>query len=459
MSGSKLNYQQAIDWVFGLINYERKPGRSRDFRLDRTRTLLEAVGNPHEQIPVVHIAGTKGKGSTASMCAAALTQCGLRTGLFTSPHITRFEERLRVDEAEPAEQQLITVVEELQAAVEECDGLMPTYFEAAMLMAWCFFRNRSADIAVLEVGLGGRLDATNVCHPAVCVITSISLDHTNILGGTLDKIAAEKAGIIKSGIPVVSGVVDEPARSVIRRVAAENTCRLTEANRDVAWEYSRPDQGETTGLVNVTTPWRKWNQVRVPLPGSHQAFNTMLALTALDALNQQPSYSLNASSVLDGLATANAPARVEIVGRDPLTIVDAAHNTASIKAFVNAIDEVSQERPRVCIFATTKQKDVAGMLGHVLPAFDHVVLTEYIRNPRAVPVHELSSVAEELAEQGGFEVCLHVAATPTSALELARATVQQPALLCTTGSFFIAAEIRELCVVSKHSGSAKKKAD
>ena len=221
MNARITSYQQAIDWIFGLINFERKPGRSRDFRLDRTRTLLEACGDPHKDIPVVHIAGTKGKGSTAKMTAGILSEAGLVTGLFMSPHVTRFEERLTVNGEEPTEAELVALVQELQVAVKACDGLMPTYFEAAMLLAWCFYRMRKADIAVLEVGLGGRLDATNVCCPEVCVVTSISLDHTAVLGDTVQQIAAEKAGIMKHQVPVVSGVTTEPAEAVIQQHAAK----------------------------------------------------------------------------------------------------------------------------------------------------------------------------------------------------------------------------------------------
>lgn len=455
MSGSQITYEQAIDWIFGLINYERKPGRSRDFRLDRTRKLLEAVGNPHQEIPAVHIAGTKGKGSTACMCSAALFECGVTTGLFTSPHITRFEERIRVNGAEPTQTELVELVEELQAAVEKCDGLMPTYFEAAMVLAWCFFRRRQVQIAVLEVGLGGRLDATNVCLPAVCVLTSISLDHTNVLGDTLDKIAAEKAGIIKAGIPVISGVTAEPARSVIRQVAARHGCQLTEASRDVQWDYTPPKAGQTTGVVSVSTPWNQWDRVSVPLPGAHQAFNTMLTLATMDLLSEKHA-TLAPDCIQHGLSQVSAPGRIEVLSREPLTIVDAAHNEASIEAFVKTLDEISTDRPRICIFATTQQKAVASMLGHILPAFDHLVLTNYLKNPRAVPADELERVAVELSGSNALLLAkLHVAPTPQAALGVARTVVDEPAMLCTTGSFFIAAEIRELL----WEQTAKKKAD
>ncbi|MFK7821526.1 MAG: folylpolyglutamate synthase/dihydrofolate synthase family protein, partial [Planctomycetaceae bacterium] len=308
------SYKQAVDWIFGLINYERKPGRTRDFRLDRTRSLLAAVGNPHEAIPVVHIAGTKGKGSTATMLAAMLRGAGLTTGLFTSPHITRFEERFTVNNEEATETEIVGLVQELQDAVKRCDDLVPTYFEAAMLLAWCFYRDRKADIAVLEVGLGGRLDATNVCHPNVCVITSISLDHTNVLGDTLEAIAGEKAGIIKSSVPVVCGVTDEPSRSVIHARTAEHECELIQLGDDVTFHYSPPTELGVPATVDVNTPQRDWRDVSVPLAGEHQGNNLAVAIAAFDQLKQN-GWQLDQGAAISALPNVHLPGRVEVLSR------------------------------------------------------------------------------------------------------------------------------------------------
>lgn len=438
MNARITSYQQAIDWIFGLINFERKPGRSRDFRLDRTRTLLEACGDPHKDIPVVHIAGTKGKGSTAKMTAGILSEAGLVTGLFMSPHVTRFEERLTVNGEEPTEAELVALVQELQVAVKACDGLMPTYFEAAMLLAWCFYRMRKADIAVLEVGLGGRLDATNVCCPEVCVVTSISLDHTAVLGDTVQQIAAEKAGIMKHQVPVVSGVTTEPAEAVIQQHAAKQDAQLYQLGDDITFEYTSPAPGTFSGSVDVRTENGEWSGLGVPFPGRHQAFNCAIAVGVVDILRKK-GWKIPVDAVASGLAKARLPARVEILSHDPLVVVDAAHNEESIAALVAAINEISLARPRVAVFATTKQKDVEGMLRHLLPAFDHVVVTQYTKNPRAVAWKTLLAQAHE-ANSGSTQ--LHSAETPEAAWQ--KASSLRPALICTTGSFFIAAEIREI---------------
>ncbi len=331
------SYEQAIDWIFGLINFERKPGRSRDFRLDRTHALLDAVGNPHADIPAVHIAGTKGKGSTATMLAAMLQGSGLTTGLFTSPHITRFEERFTVNGIQATESEVVDLVQELRSAVERC-GVMPTYFEAAMVLAWCFYRNRKVDLAVLEVGLGGRLDATNVCHPAVCVVTSISLDHTNVLGNTLKEIAGEKAGIIKRGVPVVSGVVEEPARGVILDRAEGESARAVQVGVDFDFQYQSPNQPATGGSINVKTQFDQWVNVSVPLTGRHQGANLATAISAFDVLRSE-GWTLNKTDALEGLRKTDLPGRVELISRDPFVVVDVAHNEASTAALVRALDE------------------------------------------------------------------------------------------------------------------------
>lgn len=442
-AGLAQQYEAAIEWIYGLINFEKTVGRSRDFRLDRTRRLLEAVGNPQQRIPAIHIAGTKGKGSTATMVASILTAAGYKAGLFTSPHITRFEERIRVDFCEPNAGEMVALVTQLQQLSERDDGLVPTYFEAALLMAWCHFATNQTDFSVLEVGLGGRLDATNVCDPEVCVVTSISLDHTNVLGDTLQEIAGEKAGIIKPGVPVVSGVTNPPARDVIRSVAAENGSALYELDRDIEVE-SRVD-GMGRSCVSVTTPWRRLDELTLSAAGAHQASNAALAVTAVEVLRSQGLVA-EANRIASGLERVHLPARIEVVALQPVTIVDGAHNEASVAAVVETLEGMHLPRPRVVIFAASEQKDIAAMLSLLLPAFDMVILTRYIENPRAVPPNELAVVADELIASGS-PGAFRTAPTPQDALSAARET--EPGVICVTGSFFVASEVRKLLVTNE----------
>ena len=304
----------AIDFLLRRIDYERvttSPYGQREFKLERMRALLEAADNPHARYPIVHVAGTKGKGSTAAMLASILTATGRRTGLFSSPHLWRVEERIAIDRRPCDSQEFAKLLRRLQpvvaaldqqAAAESPPESGPTYFEILTAAALLHFAEQKVDMAVLEVGLGGRLDSTNVCSPEVAIITNISFDHMKQLGHTLSLIAAEKAGIIKSGIPVVSGVVDPEPREVIRRIAAERGAPLCELSRDFNFDYLPPP---VTGAVDrasecrrahfnffSTSPRQRENdatdhddaarlderrQLPLPLLGRHQAANAAIA--------------------------------------------------------------------------------------------------------------------------------------------------------------------------------------
>jgi dihydrofolate synthase/folylpolyglutamate synthase len=438
------NYEQAIEYLFSRVNFERLAGTlysADDFKLDRMREFLRRLGDPHECIPAVHIAGTKGKGSTAAFLSSILTTAGVRTGLFTSPHISAFEERLAVDGVHPTESELaalVNSVSEVVSTLDETPGRMsPTYFEIATALAWKYFRQRDAEMAVLEVGMGGRLDATNVCRPAVTLITTISRDHTRHLGSRIDQIAREKAGIVKPGIPLVSGVTAPEARKVIAEVCGEQGAPLRQLGQDFDFRYHPPGQ-DTGALVTVHTPRETWPELPLPLLGEHQAANAAVAIAALEVLVDQ-GWDVTPQAVRYGLRRVRWPGRIEIVGRRPTVIIDAAHNWAAVAALLKTLDESCPARRRVLIFAATRDKDVCGMLRQLLPRFDTVVLTTFQNNPRNVPIEELQRLARMLGDQP-----LHTASDPASAWKLARRLVGPADLICITGSFFIAAELREL---------------
>lgn len=460
-----------------------------EFNLRRMRELLGRIGNPHRRLAVIHVAGTKGKGSTAAMLAAILSAAGHRTGLYTSPHLNRVEERMAIDgqPCSPRElNQLAAQVEPAVAATDQAlhasgaDGLGLTYFEVLTAMAMLWFVQRQVDLAVLEVGLGGRLDATNVCHPRLSVITSISLDHTQQLGNTLASIAAEKAGIIKPGVPVVSCVTDQEPREVIRQIAWRQGCRLSELGVDFDFHY-RPPRGPEAGagLASMDFRWLRgkgdsgyWRgqtgtgplsppQVYEDLPlrlwGRHQAANAATALAALREI-EAAGWSVPEAAVRTGLAQVVWPARVEQLGRRPLVIVDGAHNVASIEALLRTLDESFPARRRRLIFAASHDKDCAGMLQRVVPRFDQVLLTRYQTNPRAVPPEELAAAAgagRDLGEDGRCQVF----ATPAEAWAEARRRSGPEDLICVAGSLFLAAELRHLILNSTSTHSSNPKAD
>jgi dihydrofolate synthase/folylpolyglutamate synthase len=446
-------YQRATAYLFGRIDYERAPAvtyGARQFKLERMHQLLAATGNPHHDVPIVHVAGTKGKGSTSTMIAAILTAAGRRTGLFTSPHLVNLEERIAVDGQNCSADELVTLVEQLRPIVDRMDREAsqheeecgPTYFELTTVMALLYFARRRAQAAVLEVGLGGRLDSTNVCLPQVSVITSISFDHMRQLGNTLAEIAFEKAGIVKPGVPVVTGVTQPEPLAVIQQVCADRGSPLERLGRDFDFQYHPPhlvDHHRGFGrldFVDHGNPSASYNDVQLGMLGRHQATNAAVALATINRL-RAVGWNVDEQAVRTGLATAQSPARVEVISRRPTVILDAAHNEASVAALLETLNESFSPRRRVLIFATTQDKSVREMMTLLLPQFDQVLLTRYQNNPRGVPIETLVEIAEEL---GGATRC-QACETPAAAWDAARGMVRDDHLLCVTGSFFIAAEI------------------
>jgi dihydrofolate synthase/folylpolyglutamate synthase len=493
---SSAQYQWALKFLEQRVDFERfqaMPGGQRELKLDRMRALLDRLGNPQDKLPIVHVAGTKGKGSTSAMIAAVLHAAGYRTGIFTSPHLNWVEERIAIDGQPCTADEFANLVVAVQPVVETLDretaasdphDYGPTYFEILTAMALLHFINCKVQIAVLEVGLGGRLDSTNVCRPLVSVITSISFDHVQQLGDTLDSIAREKAGIVKPGVPVVSGVTTNEPREEIRRIARDCGCRLVELGKDFHFEYHPPyhletqpalgnldfwllskekfplppgeGQGEgicpiennslppcaTAGLSSSAEFTSKgqleYHNLPLALLGRHQAANAAVALATLHELNRQ-GWNISEQSIRQGLATVQWPARIEIVARLPVVILDSAHNTASIVALMEVLKESFSVSRRLLIFATTRDKNYQEMLKLLLAGFDEIVFTQYTTNPRALPPAELESAAYELTGRH-----YSVFTNPAKAWNHLRELANPDDLICITGSFFLAGEMRKL---------------
>ncbi|HUG90202.1 MAG TPA: folylpolyglutamate synthase/dihydrofolate synthase family protein, partial [Planctomycetaceae bacterium] len=463
------SYEHALAWLAGRTNYERTPpGRGgAAFKLGRMRQLLARLGDPHERLPALHIAGTKGKGSTAAMTAAMLSAAGYRTGLFTSPHVHRFEERMTVDGLAPTASELTALARDVSAAARRLDAagpeLAPTYFELATAMAWLHFERQSCDLAVLEVGLGGRLDATNLCRPAATAVTNISFDHTDVLGHTLEAIASEKAGIIKPGVSVVSGVEAGPPRDVIVEHCRRQGCRLFELGCDVRYDVQgcermgdetgtgAPDAGAVCGgqRIDLAGLDRHVAGIHLPLAGAHQAANAALALGLVD-LAGRAGWPVPDAAVRGGLERVAIPVRIEFFPRRPLVVIDAAHNVASTAALVATLRAHAPAAVRrVLIFAVSRDKDAGGMLRLLQPAFGDEVLTRYGSNARGLPVERLREIADPQAgaqgrssATGGGGWRVHVAPDPRAAWALAHSLAGPDDLVCVTGSFYLAAELR-----------------
>ncbi|HZZ28009.1 MAG TPA: folylpolyglutamate synthase/dihydrofolate synthase family protein [Pirellulales bacterium] len=448
---------QAMSFLLSRINYERAlsiPYHGREFRLDQMRDLLDRLGNPQDQLKIIHVAGTKGKGSTSAMIAGVLSAAGYRTGLYTSPHVDQFVERIQVDCTSCTEEAFLRLIDRVRPIVELMDAQSheqnsavggPTFFEILTAMAWMHFAEVGTDFAVAEVGLGGRLDSTNLCRPLISVITSISFDHMELLGNTLAEIAREKAGIIKPGIPVISGVLDDEPRQVIINVAEQCKSPLFELGVDFSYEHHLPDPGD--GAVAFLQSKMDFNRRDQTMPanirdvalgmlGAHQAANAAVAVAVLEELSKQ-GWHLSETAIRHGLCNTRLPARVEIVSRHPLVIVDAAHNVASVQALLDTLIEVFPAKQRLLVFASTQEKDVRGMLSLLLPHFEAVILTRYLNNPRAVDLSELESLTAELSPIPRF-----ICANPAAAWQQARKLATAESLVCATGSFYLAAEMR-----------------
>jgi len=454
---------RALAFLLGRINFERMPtvpyGR-RQMKLDRMRQLLNRLGNPDAGLPIVHVAGTKGKGSTSALVASVIQAAGYQTGLFCSPHLQCMEERFAVGGARATAEELVTLVARLRPVVEAFDheadrtgdhSLSPTYFELTTALALLHFAQRKVDLAVLEVGLGGRLDSTNVCQPAVTVITSISKDHTKQLGSTLAKIAAEKAGIIKPGVPLYCGPLAAPAREVIAKIAQQHGCRMSEAGRDFQYRYRPPlglDAGPSLGLLDfagdVAGEYVDLRALPLRLVGDHQGANAALAVAVCEELRRQ-GWSITGAATHAGLSELTLPARIEVLRRRPAVVLDVAHNVASAAALVDVLVTSFACKERTLVLAVSLDKDVAGIVRTLLPCFQRVILTAFQDNPRAVPVAMLREiVSTELRKKDAPQAHVEVleAPLPTDAWRQAKALARSNELICVTGSFFIAAELR-----------------
>ncbi|MCG8450614.1 MAG: bifunctional folylpolyglutamate synthase/dihydrofolate synthase [Pirellulales bacterium] len=456
--------EQALEFLLGRINYERTPTLpygQRQMKLDRMRQLLNRLGNPDAGLPIVHVAGTKGKGSTSALMASILQSAGYETGLFSSPHLERIEERFAVGGLPCTAEELVTLVERLRLAVQTMDeeaassadtSLSPTYFELTTALALLHFVERQVDVAVLEVGLGGRLDSTNVCQPAVTVITSISLDHTKQLGTTLPQIAAEKGGILKPGVPVYCGPLHHSAREVIAEMAQRHGCRMVEAGRDFRYEYRPPlrlDLEEEFGQLDVVGDFAgepiELSDLPLRLAGEHQAANAALAVAVCEELRRQ-GWSISGEAIQTGLAELTLPARIEVIRRQPTVVLDVAHNVASAQALVEVLLSSFTCEERILVLAVSRDKDVAGIVRVLLPHFQRVVLTAYQDNPRAVPVEQLRRIVGKQLQRAARQDAVEIfdAPLPQDAWLQAEALAGPDQLVCITGSFFIAAELRPL---------------
>ena len=451
-----MNYKEALDYIYSFTDYERGGSYTRDRNENRPREarLLELLGNPHQQYTSTLIAGTKGKGSTAALIERVLRQAGLKVGLYTQPDLHTFRERMRINGRLISEDEVAQLIPEIQVAVEKVQaqrefGPFITY-EIGTALAFLYFCRQQVQHAVVEVGIGGRLDATNILQPLVSVITSISYDHMHILGDTLGQIATEKAGIIKP-----NGIVVTSAQSPEALLAIASTCqqrqarmvRIGPAEGDLAqaevdagqlpattYHYQSTWQSEEGQRFTILTPERVYPDLEIPLAGLHQLENATVALAALDELRLR-GLIWDEAALRQGFSSVHWPARIEIVGRNPTIIVDGAHNTDSVQKLLQALRTSFSMHRLIIVLSLNRDKDLVGIV-QALADVDIVILTS-MNSARVVAMETL----QELFASHAPRVNVHVANESKLAMELALDLAASDDVICATGSLYLAGEI------------------
>lgn len=434
-------YDSALKYLFSQTDYEQmlRVRYNRDtFSLDRMRKLLKNLGNPHDKIRTVHIAGTKGKGSTCTMLAQMLSASGLKVGLYVSPHINDVRERITINNEMITQAGLTRLICQMEPLIDKMADDKPTFFEIFTAMAFVYFANEKVDIAVIETGLGGRLDSTNVLKPTLCGLTNISYDHMHQLGNSLAEIATEKGGILKKNITAISVQQEPEAKRVLKKIARDTQANLLFTGDDIEFSYrvesSRQDGCHTR--VCLTTPRSRFEHLPVPLLGEHQALNCGLALAMLDQLKAQ-GVKIDDQKAMAGLAAVHLPGRMEMIQKDPRILVDGAHNAASVSALMRAIGQHIPYDSMVMIFGCAADKDISGMMEQIATGADKVIFTKAASNPRAADPRELAEVYEEKCGRVA-QVCESM----PMALRIANSAVSREDLICVTGSFYLVGEMK-----------------
>ena len=429
----EIAYNKALDYLYSFVDYSLKHSSElakAEFNLDRMFALMEGLGNPQNDYPIIHVAGTKGKGSVSALCASALQAGGYKVGLYTSPHLTDYCERIQINGESISHEFMTGLVEEIKPAVLRVPFL--TTFEITTALGFMAFAKQGCNAAVIEVGLGGRLDATNVVMPRVSVITSLSYDHMAVLGDTLGKIAGEKAGIVKEGVPVVSAPQNEEALEVLERVAGLKSSSFILVGKDVKFEKLTSSlDGQSLHIVDDLR--RSTLNVRLPLLGNHQLENAATAYAALQASG----IPISDEATQKGFSQVKWRARFEIARREPPVIFDSAHNNDSFAKLYQTLEEYFPGRQVYLVFGASEDKNIPGMFAEMKTKIRKLIVTR-ADHPRALEPEKII----ELADQAGLEseAVSPVEAAFGRALELSE---KDGSIVLSAGSMFVTAEVMQ----------------
>ena len=444
-------YQEALDYLYTFIDYSMTRNlrySEEKFNLDRMKRFMELFDNPHNKYPVIHVAGTKGKGSTSALIAHALYEEGYKVGFYTSPHLHDFCERIQVDFIPMPHEEMIAIVDMMRSKIPMVAEI--TTFELMTAMAFIYFQTKQVDFAVIEVGLGGRLDATNVVSPLISVITALSLDHINVLGDTLAKIAFEKGGVIKNNTPVVVAPQKNEAIIVLKKIAEERNSPMIQVGKDYLYAQAAkslngqnffvwPKEDQIAVNTFIESAGREdWEPAKffIPLLGFHQVQNAATAYATLIVLRKK-GLKISDESIHKGFRNVVWPGRFEVLNRRPFIVVDSAHNRESALRLRSAVDDYFPGTPVILVFGASEDKDIDGMLVELLPRVKIVITTKSI-HPRAISPEDLVIKVNKMG----------VRAIPTQSLEEAFDEALKLAgkenLILVAGSIFVAGGMRDV---------------
>jgi len=435
-----MNYREAFSFLYGFADYTGQnniPYNRQTYNTDRVSLLLEMLDNPQNNFASVHIAGTKGKGSTSAMVESIMRAGGWRTGLFTSPHLHSLREYFRVNGEPLGEEDVAEGIEKIKPFIEKVEGI--TLFEILTALAFFLFSEQNTDIAIIEALMGGRLDATNVINPIVTAITSISYDHTEMLGNTLSSIAGEKAGIIKPGIPVITAPQKPEALGVIEDRARSIGAPFISISEN--WELNRQNinlQGQSFDLREIGNGRKtsfRIKDLNIPLLGEHQLINANLAIAIVYELSSR-GFTVSEESIRDGLKGVVWPGRLEILSHKPYLIVDGAHNSASVKYLTESLVSLFGETGKTLIFGASTDKDIVEMLENLHPHFHEIILTSS-HHKRAEKPEKLLEMLKKLKRNVSIAECAE------EALKRALKMTEPEELILVTGSLYLVADARE----------------
>lgn len=459
MQNLELAYQEALDYIYSFIDYSLKRNLHNAeaiFKLDRMVRFMHLLGDPQNQYKIIHVAGTKGKGSVAAFCAHALQTAGYSVGLYTSPHLQDFTERIQVNGEEISKETLVRLVNFMKPFVQQVPEV--TTFELTTALGFLYFLEMNIEVAVLEVGLGGRLDATNIVEPLVSVITSISYDHEAVLGNTLSKIAFEKGGIIKQGRPVVIAPQKEAVRKRLKQLCEERDAPLIEVGKDVMFAagshmldaqtlflWTREEQPLMDAYTQIDgkSVWSPL-QLTISLLGYHQVINAATAYTALRIADDN-GLKISTQAIVEGFAKTFWPGRFELLRRDPPVIIDSAHNTDSCQRLLEAIDDYFPGVPFILVFGVSADKDIDGMLEALIPRIKKVITSQSV-HPRAMDARELLALVQKHNNLTPSEAIVPI----EKALQTALLAAGNEVGIIVTGSLFLAAAGRAVWPSLRH---------